>query len=154
MPLFLTDDELRTRAGGVFREGAENVDPDWLTAAITDCNQQSADYLGGSLAERGFTQTQILSWAGGKAAQISLALFFISARARLDGLADRGGVAFLNLIDPRPGLSDLTLTDAAGKAILPTSGGVGFSTGPKDRFGRPVRGDRAFDRHHGGFIRW
>jgi hypothetical protein len=158
MPGFLADDEVRTRSGSIFREGSENVDPDWLTAAVTDANLRAWDALLSAMTVRGFTAAQILLWPAGRSYQGEIALFLLSVRGRLD-LASETGVGFLELADPRPELALINPTNAGGIPIKPTQppnapGPVGFSTGPKDRCGRPVRGDRAFDRHHGGFIRW
>jgi hypothetical protein len=161
--------DLLARAEAIFRPGADDVTPDWLTLSATEAIAASKTDVQQALAGRGFSPAQIDAWAGGpgKPLVLQIALFYVATDSRLDikdaedmrlaplpGPTGSGGRQGPAVLDRRHELRGITITDDAGNLILPALDPLNPAANPIGS-GRMTRADSVFtDRFTGKFRAW
>lgn len=93
--------------------------PTWINQSVSDANVAAYGSILSILARRRFNPTQINSWYRGPEIQRDLGLYFICRRLiaanQLSSTMEE-----IKLLDRRPELLTMDLTDAVGNLILPT----------------------------------
>jgi hypothetical protein len=149
-PTWITDEELLARADTIVRPGEDTPPPDWLSAVVHDSNEAAHNAVVSALGGRGYTPSQIAVWPRAREFVIDIALHWVETKTKLDlDMGQRGQAVPSMLLDRRPELLTVDITDAEGNLIFPESESIKVVG-----HGRLNTLDERFRRRDGHWRRW